>query len=398
MTRRRVLLFVTDFQIGGTERQVVNLARGLQASEFEPQVGCFRLRGAFLEELRESSVRIAEFPIGPLWGLAALRSQRKLALYLRQQRIALVHSFGTYPNLFALPAARMARVRSVAAIRDTGDHLSAWRRRLQRQACALADRVAANAFAVREHLVAEGYEANRLSVIHNGIDVERFGGTASAARVRAQLGVPARAPLVAMLARLTGLKGAEYFLQAAALAAQSAPEARFLVVGDGGCLGPGGPDYRGQLEAMAGRLGIGERVVFAGFRTDVPELLQAVTVAVQPSLSEGLSNVVLEAMAAGLPVVATEVGGNGEMVEHGVSGLLVPPRDAGALAAAIGRLLAEPALARSLGAAGRRRAASCFSLAALQRNTTRLYREVLCLPQAAARSAALRLARPEARG
>jgi glycosyltransferase involved in cell wall biosynthesis len=394
MSRLRVLLFLTDFRIGGTERQVVNLVAGLQDSEFEAHVGCFRTEGQFLEELRERAATVAQFGIGPLWSPRSLASLRRLARYIRSRGIGLVHSYGLYPNLFALPAARMAGVRCVASIRDLGDHLPAWRRRLQRWACSLADRVVANASAVRAALIRDGYDAGRLDVIHNGIALERFRPRPGCVSPREELGIPRDAPLVAMLARLTELKGAEYFLEAAAIVAREQREARFLVVGDSKCLGMGNPAYRPALEDLAARLGLQGRVVFTGFRTDIPELLSELTVAVQPSLSEGLSNVVLESMAAGAPVVATAVGGNAEMVRDGETGLLVPPRDAPALAAGIGRLLAEPNLARRLGAAGRQRVEQCFSLEAMLRHTTALYREVLEMPsvQEAAR---LPLTQPE---
>jgi glycosyltransferase involved in cell wall biosynthesis len=134
--------------------------------------------------------------------------------------------------------------------------------------------------------------------------------------------------------------------------------------------------YRAELEALARRLGLEGRIVFTGFRLDVPDLLSEVTVSVLPSLSEGLSNTILESMAAGVPVVATTAGGNPEAVEHRVTGLLVPPRDAGSLTAAITALLENPDLARTLGGAGRRRVAEHFSLDVMVARTERLYEEL----------------------
>jgi glycosyltransferase involved in cell wall biosynthesis len=314
---------------------------------------------------------------------------------VRRQRIALVHSYGLYPNLFAVPAARAAGARAIASIRDLGDHLSWWRRHLQRWTCSLADRVVANAFAVRSRLIEEGYPGGRVTVIHNGIDLERYRSLRTGDRVREELRIPRGAPLVAMLARLTHLKGAEYFLEAASIAGRACPEAHFLVVGDSKCLGLGNPAYRPSLEALASRLGLDGRVRFAGFRTDVPELLAGAAVSVQPSLSEGLSNVVLESMAAGLPVVATAVGGNPEMVVEGETGLLVPPRDAAALAAALARLLSDAPLARRLGEAGRRRVAERFSLQAMCARTVDVYREVLQAAPAGDAASGLPVTQPE---
>jgi len=273
-----------------------------------------------------------------------------------------VHAFGYYASVFAVPAARLAGVELVlASIRDTGDHLTPFQRRLQRWACAGCDHVLVHAHAVLLALAEQGYDERRISVIPNGIDLARFPPRA-----------PADDPIVAVFSRLNRLKGIEYFLDAAARLLARFPHARFWIVGDSIT-----PAYREELAARAEALSLRERTAFLGFRDDVPALLRQVSVSVLPSLSEGLSNVVLEAMAAGVPVVATAVGGTPELIRHGETGLLVPPRDAAALSAAIGSLLEDPARANALGAAARREAAQRFSLQAMVRETERLYERLL---------------------
>jgi glycosyltransferase involved in cell wall biosynthesis len=170
---------------------------------------------------------------------------------------------------------------------------------------------------------------------------------------------------VVVFSRLNQLKGIGYFLEAAATVTRKFPDARFVIAGDGA--------HRERLEEQARRLNLGERVLFIGFRRDIPDLLREAAVSVLPSLSEGLSNTLLESMAAGVPVVGTLVGGNPEVIENGVSGLLVPPRDAAALAAAIGRLLEDNEFASRLGQEGRRRVAELFSVECSVRNTEQLY-------------------------
>jgi glycosyltransferase involved in cell wall biosynthesis len=238
-----------------------------------------------------------------------------------------------------------------------------------------------NAEAIRAWLVEEGFRAEKIVVIRNGIDVNRFLGRGDGARIRHELGLPAGVPLVAVLSRLHQLKGLEYFLEAAAEVGRRVPSARFLVVGDRMTVRGGEVvsenAYRAELEEYARRLGLEGRVAFTGFRLDVPELLSEVSVSVLPSLSEGLSNTILESMAAGVPVVATTVGGNPEAVDNGVTGLLVPPRDARALAGAIASLLENPGLSRGLGEAARRRVAERFSLDVMVRQTELLYQELL---------------------
>jgi glycosyltransferase involved in cell wall biosynthesis len=370
----RVLAFVTDFNIGGTERQVVNLARGLERSGFELHLACFRRSGAFFGELDARSVRVRHYRIARLYGARTLLQQLRLARYLRRHAIDLVHTFGFYPNVFALPAARLARTpATIASIRDTGDHLTPLQRRVQRAACSLADVVLANSGAVGRRLVADGYDPGRIEVVYNGVDTGSYTAASRSGGVRQQLGLAPGERVVAVLSRLSRLKGLEFFLQAAASLAPRFPGVRFLVVGDN-TIDVG---YRGELAAYAARLGLAERVIFTGFRSDVPELLAATTVSVLPSLTEGLSNALLEAMAAGVPVVATSVGGNPETVVDGVTGLLVPPRDPDALATAIARLLLDPGLAASLGQAGHRRLHSVFSLERMVSETEARYRSLL---------------------
>ena len=290
-----------------------------------------------------------------------------------------MHSYNFYPNVFAIPAARLARTPVVlASIRDTGAQLTPRQRRVQRFACRLADHILVNAEAVRQWLTAEGYDPTRISVIRNGLDLSRFTPGAHDTALRRELGVPDRAPLVAMLSRLSRLKGVEDFLDAAATVAQRFGEAHFLVIGDN--IDPDGSRYRRELESRAARLGLQKRVIFTGFRLDVPRLLSAVSVSVLPSLSEGLSNTILESMAAGAPVVATRVGGSPEALEDGVDGLLVPPRDSAALSRAIGWVLEHPEAARDLGRRARARVAEEFSLARMIRETECLYARLLESP------------------
>jgi glycosyltransferase involved in cell wall biosynthesis len=234
----------------------------------------------------------------------------------------------------------------------------------------MADCVLANSGAVRENLVCEGYPPAKLHVIRNGIVESR--PSRPQGDLRRELGLTGNGPIIAVISRLNRLKGIEYFLKAAVRVAALRNDARFLVVGDGV-----DPAYRHELESFAHRLRLQGRILFTGFRLDVPSILRESTVSVLPSLSEGLSNVLLESMAAGIPVVATRVGGNPEVVQEGVTGLLVPPCDDAALAGAIIRILQDPELARRFGAAGRQYVGDHFSLDRMVIETQRLYVQLL---------------------
>jgi glycosyltransferase involved in cell wall biosynthesis len=387
----RVRLFVSEFQIGGTERQCVALARGLARESMTPSVSCLHRRGAFLDVLVRSGIPVTEHPIPNLYGLRSLAARWRLARELARDRIDVVHAFGFYPNVFAIPAARLAGVPVVlASIRDLGDLWTPAQRRVQRAVTRLADRVIVNAAAVAERLADEGYDRKVVDIVPNGIDAAEFDRCERGHDLRLELGLPADAQVVAVVSRLNRVRGVEikgvrYFLEAAARLTVGFPRARFVVVGDGPC--------RPELEAYAARLGLGASATFTGFRSDVARILSSVTVFALPSLTEASSNGVLEAMAAGVPVVATRVGGTPELVDDGVTGLLVPAADASALARAIGRLLHDEPLREALGNASRLRARSRFSLEATVRETERLYTSLLSSSRRRARPARA----PEAR-
>ena len=375
MTRPlRLLEFVTSFEIGGTERQVTNLVCGLDRARFRVHVACFLRQGAMLPEVLARGEPVTEYRLSSLRSLGAVWAQLRLVRYCLRERLDVVHTFGFYPNVFGIPAARLAGVGAVvASIRDTGDHLSGFQRRIQRWACGFADRVLVNAEAVRAQLLRDGYPAEKIQMIPNGIRSAESSPAGHSGTLHAELGLAPELPLVGVFSRLTRMKGIEYFLDAAAILVQSHLEACFVVVGDSVADVADGPDFRAELEGRAAQLGLQGRVFFTGRRSDVARLLPEFSVSVLPSLSEGLSNAILESMGAGLPVVATVVGGNPELVRQGVTGYLVPPRDAQALASAIELLLDAPARAAAFGEAGRRVVLERFSLAAMVRDTEAVY-------------------------
>jgi glycosyltransferase involved in cell wall biosynthesis len=375
LNRIRLLKFIGVFAIGGTERHVVNLVRRLDASKFEPHMACFKRQGQFLQEIETRDIPISEYKIRSLYHHETFLQQLRFARFLRRNQIRVVHTYGFYPTVFAVPAARLARVPLViASIRDTGELLTPFQKRVLKFVCRMADSILVNARAVRDWLVAEGYSPEIIEVIWNGIDLDRFETKGADGADRREWGLPAQAPLIAMMGRLNRLKGAEYFLEAAATVASRFPEVRFLVVGD---VTAADIAYKEELIRQAGRHGLDGRIVFTGFRLDVPQVLSEVSISVLPSLSEGLSNVLLESMAAGVPVIATTVGGNPEVVEGGVTGLLVPPRDSKALAHAMSLLIEKPDLARQYGRAGKDRIAEHFHLGRMVRQTEQYYVDLL---------------------
>jgi glycosyltransferase involved in cell wall biosynthesis len=379
--------FVTLFGFGGTERQFVNLGLALDERRFALEYACIRRWGYFLDELVRRQVPVAEYPIRRLFGAKALRQQLRLARHIGTRRIQIVHSYNFYSNVFAVPAAWLAGAPVIiASIRDRGVYLTPMQRRVQRLACRFADCVLVNAESIKEWLVADGYDAGRIAVIRNGVDLSKFGGPVRS-DVRREFGIPDGAPVIGMLARFNPKKGIEDFIDAAAIVSWHRPDAQFLIVGEGYKSRRGqfteDTAYRQSILDRIRRLGLDGKVRLTGYRADVAGLLSTMSLSVLPSLSEGLSNVLLESMAAGVPVVATRVGGTPEAVEHDETGLLVPPGDPQGLATAIAQVIADAQLAARLGAAGRRAVLERFSMERMVHATEQLYLNLLVQKAAA---------------
>ena len=357
----RVLLAINTLARGGAERQLVALATGLDRQTFSVSVLCVVAGGPLADELRSAGIPVAVFDSRSPLGLL------RVIAHARGAAPDIVHSFLFGSNVVVTFAATLARTpviitsrRSLGFFKDGRPHYDL----LQGVANRFTDVVVANSEAVREDTLRREHLApEKVRVIHNGVaaNVESDGGDARAALVGDGTA------LVIVVANLIPYKGLEHFVDAWREVVGAVPGARAVVVGEG--------PARADLEARAADLG--ETLRFIGSRDDVPALLRAADVVVQASLYEGFPNAVLEAMAAGRPVVATAVGGTVEAVESDRTGLLVPPRDSAALAAAILRLLTQPELARSYGAAGRERVEAEFSIARMVGRYADLYMSTL---------------------
>ena len=374
MTSARILKVVPTLMCGGTENQFMTLGRRLDPTRFDLEFACLRRWGPFIKEIVDRQIPLSEYPVPSFRNIRTVVLQARLARHISRRNIKIVHAYNFYGNVFAVPPARMVAPVVIASIRDCGPYLSPLQRRVQRYACQFADCVLVNANAVKNWLIADGCDERRIVIIRNGVDLARFAQAGRPDCLRAELGLAAGTPLVAVVSRLTRLKGLEQFLEAASAIAPRIPEARFLVVGE---TSPHDGWYLTELRNRAKELEVADRVIFTGIRSDVPSLLSSVDVAVMPSLNEALSNVVLESMAAGAPVVATRVGGTPEAVSDGETGVLVPPGDAAALTGAITTLLANPELATRLGRAARQRIVDRFSVERMVSATEQLYCDLL---------------------
>ena len=353
----RVLMFIQSLELGGSETQCVEVACQLAREGYSVTVGCMKTGGPLEKKLAEAGVRCVVFPVpGTLLRPNAILQMFKLTAFIRRERFSVVHTNDLYSNLFAVPAAWLARV---PVIISSQRDMSRWwwytpaRRKILRRVQRLSTRVLVNSEAIRQDLITrDGFDPKRIIVVYNGIDLEKFSRSTEGRPLPPR--VSSDGKTIVMVANMhTGAKGHGDLFEAARTVIERFPEAQFLLAGDG--------EMRPFFEDQVRTLGLAEMFVFLGHRTDIPQLLTCCDIGVLASKSEGLPNAVLEYLAAGLPVVATAVGGVPEIIENEVHGLLIPPEKPAALASALLRLLEEPQLRANLGKAGQERVRTKFN-------------------------------------
>ncbi len=361
----RLLLVTDSLEVGGAERHVVDLALTLHQKGYEVTVAC-SVSGSLARSLEEAGVPVRPLLDRKVKRRVSLGYTRELRRLVREARFDLVHA-----HVYASAAAAALASLGTGVPLVLTEHTEAlWQgrgaRSVSRYVYWRARRVITVSSAIRRRLIErDGVHPSLITVVPNAV-------TTAARTPASPPELPAglrEGPLVGVVARLQPEKGLVHFLKAAARVAPSVPEACFVVVGDG--------PLRGELGALTERLGLRERVHFLGFRPDAREIAALMEVLVVPSLTEGAPLVVLEAMAAGVPVVASAVGGIPHQIQHETEGLLVPPGDPDALGDALLGLLRDPAYTRSLGEAGRRRAHSEFGYETMVRRIEGVYREAL---------------------
>ena len=363
----RVLHLITRLPVGGAERLLVDVVRGLDRGRFESLVCCIQEKGPLAEELERFGVAV--FCLDRMRSKRFdLQAVRDLVRLLRRERIDVMHSHLYHANLYGRLAARLAGVPAIATVHNTYTRVKLHRRLLNRLLTGERSRVIAVSEDVQRDLVKyDGIPQDRITVIHNGIDVSRVRSALSREQARARLGVAGETIAVGCVARLEEQKGLRFLLEALALL-NEAPRFTLLLAGDG--------RLRAELERRAATLGVAAQTLFLGTRSDVADILRALDVYAMPSLWEGLSIAMLEAMAAGLPIVISDVSGVAQVIGDDEYGVRVPARDAAALARAIRALADDPARRAALGAAARERVLAKFSAQAMLVELARLYDEV----------------------
>jgi glycosyltransferase involved in cell wall biosynthesis len=370
-----VLVFQNRFRIGGQERQTVMNVRTMDRTRFEPIVAVLHRDGEHLADLASIGIEPVVFGVGASMLRANTAWQiGRIVRFVRANRIELVHAQDLYTNVVGTAAATIAGVPSIVTRVDLNHNVRGYRRSVLAFFSRRAERVLVNALRIRDLVIREGVEPDRVVVVRNGVDLSAVDAAAGRAP-----GPPAPEPggVVCVANMHHPVKGQTDLVMAMKEVVRVRRDARLVLVGDG--------VRRPLLERCARQLGIADRCHFVGHRFDVPAIVVRAAVSVSPSHAEGISNAILEAMALRLPVVATDVGGSPELVREGVNGFIVPPGAPAALARRILDLLGSAQLRRRMGEKGRRIVEREFAVAQMRASYDALYEDLtgLKLPRIA---------------
>jgi glycosyltransferase involved in cell wall biosynthesis len=372
------ILFVVDgLEFGGGERTFLQLIEGLSKERFRIYVSTSR-HGIFSKVLSDKGISVNHLDLSKRVNFENIRELRKL---IKTNKIDIIHSQGGradfYARLNGRPLRPWTKVVSTIATPVEGYDVNPLRRAIycffDRLSERFVDRFIVVSDALRKVMI-DGHNVTPDKVIrvYNGIELNEYrpnNSGQSSLHIRNEYGIGTTDVIIGAIGRLVWQKGFEYLIKALPEITKRHPAVKVIFVGDG--------PYRESLEMLCRQLGVEDKTIFTGYRSDIKKFLSAVDIKVIPSLAEGFPMVTLEAMAMEKPVVATSIDGITEQITDGVEGILVPPRDSDALAAAINRIIENKELARSLGFAARKRVEREFTVDTMINETEKVYRLLL---------------------
>ncbi|ACV62495.1 glycosyl transferase group 1 [Desulfofarcimen acetoxidans DSM 771] len=373
MVKPRILHVLRPAE-GGMKNHLFSLLKHLDKDQLENIVACpgGELAGVFSKIAAE----VIDIPLkGNLSPITDSKCIMRLKDILKSRNICIMHAHGSKAALVGRIAARLAKTPLIFYTVHNSIFYSDWHNlklaamaRVEKKLAQYTDRIISVSDALRQEIIDRTGLSPQLPVtVYNGIETGQFYFVQNKKQLRRELGLPPEGKLVGTVARLSAQKGVSYLIKA--IPHISEKGVRFVITGDG--------PLREELESLAKQLNLQEAVIFTGARNDIPNLLAALDVFVMPSVTEGLSIAILEAMASSLPVVASRVGGIPEIVREGVTGILVPSRDEKALAKAVSELLNNEEKASSMGMAARQQVELNYSASAMGSRVAELYREAL---------------------
>jgi sugar transferase (PEP-CTERM/EpsH1 system associated) len=363
-----IIHLITELDRGGAQTALYRLLAHTDRQRYAPRVLClYNGDKVVAQQIRQLGIPVTDLGMTAQWRLDALW---RLYQILRQERPSILHTWMFHANIPGRILGKLAGVPAIISSERTMGQEGRFRRWLNRLTGNMPDNIICVSQQVADFAADEiGLPPAKLTVIRNGVDITQFANLPDQQTARAEFSLPSQGRIIAAVGRPRPVKGFAYLLDAFAQIAAAYPDLYLVFVGDG-------PDKR-PLQTAAQQLPCANRVLFLGDQQEIPRLLAGGDMLVLPSLWEGLPNVVLEAMAAGLPVVGTAVGGTPELISHNETGLLVPPQNSAALAAAISQALDQPEQAAQMGRNGRQRAAKQFTIERMTQQTEALYNRLL---------------------
>jgi sugar transferase (PEP-CTERM/EpsH1 system associated) len=372
MDKIKVFHIALSLEIGGLEQVVINLVRNLDRNRFEPVIACLNERGALADEISQQKINVIK--IDPMPSRLSYLFPTALVEIIKREKPDIIHSHSGcwYKSVRAAYLTQINNVIHTDHGRLIPDSLSA--RWLDRFYSKYTTRIIAVSEQLRRYLIERvKISASKIEVIYNGVpDIAQTSSVPSGIEINPLLISDAR-PIIGTIGRLAPVKDYSTLLFAMQVIHTQVKNAKLVVIGDG--------SERSKLEHLAEELGIKQAVLFLGSRRDVAQLYPTFTIFALSSISEGTSMSILEAMAFGKPIVATDVGGNRYLVQEGKTGILVPPKQPQLLAAALLNLIHNQAQARDMGAAGRVRYLNLFTVGKMARNYEQLYEKLVASRQ-----------------
>jgi len=353
------VLYLIDVlaNMGGAEKNLLDTVTSLNPLKYRPIVCCFK-SGNISNIIKEKDIEVIDLNIKRIYDLNAIKQGLRLVNLIKKEKVKIVVTYFEGSDFWGGLIAKLSGVPLViSSRRDMGHSLKKRHVFAYKVFNSLFDRIITVSDRVRTMLIKkQGVPGNKVVTIYNGVETDKFNKSIDVNLIKKSLGISDKQIIVTIVARLDPIKGHKYFLEAASKLIKQNKNMHFLIVGADNNNG-----YLKDLKMLVDNMGINNDVTFTGGRSDIPEILAVSDILVLSSLSEGFSNTILEYMAAGKPVVATDVGGNREVILNGETGILVSPADSEGLVKAICELINDKQLSKMMGIKARKRIEDCFT-------------------------------------